>query len=63
MMTFVNMRGAGLVVLATHRILDGLADFDASALLQRAKEYFDVERLDSAAALQSKLEPRRETLL
>jgi uncharacterized protein (DUF1015 family) len=56
MMTFVNMRGAGLVVLATHRVLDGLADFDAPALLQRAKAYFNVERLDSAAALQSKLD-------
>jgi uncharacterized protein (DUF1015 family) len=56
MMTFVNMRGSGLVVLATHRILDGMAGFDAAGLLQRAKAYFDVERLDSTAALQKKLD-------
>lgn len=56
MMTFVNMRGSGLVVLATHRVLDGLPGFDAAALLKRAAESFDVERLDSAAALQKKLD-------
>ena len=56
MMTFVNLRGSGLVVLPTHRILDGLDGFDAAALLQRAKAYFDVERLDSTAALHDKLE-------
>jgi uncharacterized protein (DUF1015 family) len=56
MMTFVNMRGRGLVVLATHRILHGLAGFDTAALLQRAKGHFDVARLDSAAALQNKLD-------
>jgi uncharacterized protein (DUF1015 family) len=56
MVTFVNMRGSGLVVLATHRVLDGLPDFDAAALLERAKESFHVERLDSPQALQSKLD-------
>ncbi len=56
MMTFVNMRGAGLVVLATHRILDGLAGFDAAVLLERAKEYFDVEKLVSAADLHGRLD-------
>jgi len=56
MMTFVNMRGSGLVVLATHRILDGLAGFDPAALLERAQAYFDVERLDSTAALRNKLD-------
>jgi uncharacterized protein (DUF1015 family) len=56
MMTFVNMRGSGLVVLATHRILDGLSGFDSAAVLKRAKESFGVERLDSAAALQQKLD-------
>jgi uncharacterized protein (DUF1015 family) len=56
MVTFVNMRGSGLVVLATHRILDGLPAFDAAALVERAKESFDVERLDSTSALQAKLD-------
>jgi uncharacterized protein (DUF1015 family) len=56
MMTFVNMRGSGLVVLATHRVLDGLPRFDPAAVLERAKAYFDVERLDSSASLQKKLD-------
>ena len=56
MMTFVNMRGSGLVVLATHRVLDGLSGFDPASLRQRAQAYFDVERLDSPAALKEKLD-------
>jgi uncharacterized protein (DUF1015 family) len=56
MMTFVNRRGAGLVVLPTHRVLGGLANFDAAALLQRAGTDFQVERLDSPAALRTRLD-------
>jgi uncharacterized protein (DUF1015 family) len=56
MMTFVNLRGSGLVVLATHRILDSASGLDTAALLGRAKEHFDVARLDSPAALQNKLD-------
>jgi uncharacterized protein (DUF1015 family) len=55
MMTFVNMRGSGLVVLATHRVLDGLPGFDLKSLLQRAQALFNVERLDSASALHNRL--------
>ncbi|MEX2299916.1 MAG: DUF1015 domain-containing protein [Bryobacterales bacterium] len=56
MMTFVNMRGSGLVVLATHRILDGLSGFGSAPVLERAKESFEVERLDSTEALRKKLD-------
>jgi uncharacterized protein (DUF1015 family) len=36
MMTFVNMHSAGLKILATHRVVNGLADFDPSAFLVKA---------------------------
>jgi uncharacterized protein (DUF1015 family) len=34
-MAFVNMRSPGLEILATHRVLSGLAGFDAAAFLQK----------------------------
>ncbi len=36
MMTFVNMHSRGLKILATHRLVSGLADFDAQALIGAA---------------------------
>jgi uncharacterized protein (DUF1015 family) len=35
MMTFVNMHSPGLRILATHRLVNGLANFDADALIAR----------------------------
>jgi uncharacterized protein (DUF1015 family) len=35
MMTFVNMHSPGLEILATHRVVSGLAGFDGSALVQK----------------------------
>ena len=35
MMTFVNMHSPGLRILATHRLVNGLANFDAAALIAR----------------------------
>ena len=34
MMTFVNMHSRGLRILATHRVLKGLSDFDLDAFLK-----------------------------
>ncbi len=51
MMTFVNMQAPGLVVLATHRVLDGLPDFDPQAIVARAGELFDSEALPSTGDL------------
>jgi len=45
MMTFVNTHNKGLVILPTHRLVKNLAQFDASALLNRLQEYCDVARL------------------
>ncbi len=56
MMTFVNMRAPGLVVLATHRVLFGLADFNAESFLQKAGQAFEVETVDSPPALQKRLQ-------
>ncbi len=55
MMTFVNMRAPGLVVLATHRVLYGLPGFDPKPFRKKASEAFDIEALDSPAALQKRL--------
>ena len=55
MMTYVNMSSAGLVVLATHRVLAGLADFDAAAVRARASQDFEIMRFESPAALERAL--------
>jgi uncharacterized protein (DUF1015 family) len=51
MITFVNMHSAGLKILATHRVLNGLAGFEAAAFLRTARERFRVHPLDSLASL------------
>jgi uncharacterized protein (DUF1015 family) len=45
MMTFVNMDSEGLTILPTHRVVHGLANFDADAFLQRAEVFFSVKAL------------------
>jgi uncharacterized protein (DUF1015 family) len=47
MMTFVNMDAEGLVILPTHRVVSGLANFSAPQFLSRAANYFTVEQLGS----------------
>jgi uncharacterized protein (DUF1015 family) len=42
MMTFVNMRDSGLVILPTHRLVDGLDEFNIDNLIDRIKDTFDV---------------------
>jgi uncharacterized protein (DUF1015 family) len=51
MMTFVNMHSPGLRILATHRVLAGLKNFDLDLFLDKAKEKFEIRRFDSPAAL------------
>jgi uncharacterized protein (DUF1015 family) len=45
MMTFVNMDSDGLVILPTHRVVHGLAGFDAVGFLAEAEEFFIAEKL------------------
>src|SRR6476661_2218598 len=47
MMTFVNMHGAGVKILATHRLVSGLANFKPDEFLRRAAEDFEVEKAGS----------------
>ncbi len=58
MMTFVNMDSDGLVILPTHRVVFGLANFDADKFFAQASAFFQVQPLPEqadAAALQQRL--------
>jgi len=46
MMTFVNMHSPGLKILATHRLVSGLANFDFAAFLKRAGDAFTIEQVE-----------------
>ncbi|HEY8670349.1 MAG TPA: DUF1015 domain-containing protein, partial [Terriglobales bacterium] len=46
MMTFVNMDSPGLVVLPTHRVVRGLANFSMDSFRDGASEFFSVEEAD-----------------
>ena len=48
MMTLVNMDSEGLVILPTHRVVFGLAGFDADLLLRSLWGYFQIEQLPAA---------------
>jgi uncharacterized protein (DUF1015 family) len=45
MMTFVNMHSPGLKILATHRLVSGVANFDAQEFLRRAAADFRVVKI------------------
>jgi uncharacterized protein (DUF1015 family) len=53
MMTFVNMHSPGLRILATHRIVHGLAQFDSTRFLERARESYGVTPLGSLGDLRN----------
>ena len=46
MMTFVRMEGRGLVVLPTHRVVHSLPDYDRERMLEKARTFFSVDRID-----------------
>ncbi|MFN0169329.1 MAG: DUF1015 domain-containing protein [Bryobacteraceae bacterium] len=54
MMTFVNTYSGGLRILATHRAVSGLANFDGPAALAKAAATFTVEEIDSAETLNTR---------
>ncbi len=58
MMTFVNMDAEGLEILPTHRVVHGLAGFDAAKFMRAAEAHFEVTRLgtDDAALLLARLQ-------
>lgn len=51
MMTFVNVHSDGLRILATHRVVHGLSQFDAGAFLSAAGQRFHVTPVESLEAL------------
>ncbi len=56
MMTFVNMRAPGLVVLATHRVFDELPSFDRTDFLGRVREQFEVQAFEAVETLERAME-------
>ena len=48
MMTFVNMDSDGIIILPTHRVVIGIENFSAPDFNEKAKPYFDVEKLADA---------------
>jgi uncharacterized protein (DUF1015 family) len=54
MMTFVNMYSPGLKILATHRLVSGIpAESLPEGFLRAASDYFQIDEIDSTAALQA----------
>jgi uncharacterized protein (DUF1015 family) len=49
MATFINMETPGLVILPTHRVVSGIAGFNAESFLESARRYFDIEALPAGA--------------
>ncbi len=48
MMTFVNVKDPGLVILPTHRVVHSLASFSASEFQTAARAFFTVDEIDPA---------------
>ncbi|MGA8762221.1 MAG: DUF1015 domain-containing protein, partial [Candidatus Sulfotelmatobacter sp.] len=46
MMTFVNMKSPGLVILPTHRVVRSLDSFSADAFRDSSRTFFDVEEVE-----------------
>ena len=53
MMTFVNMDSPGLVILPTHRVIFGLANFDVPGFVKKARELYEVRELSDVDALKA----------
>ena len=56
MMSFVNMYSDGLRILATHRAVSNLENFDLEATLARVGGEFTVTRFESAPELRARME-------
>jgi uncharacterized protein (DUF1015 family) len=54
-MTLVNLRSRDLVILPTHRVISGIADFQSARVLRQAQAFFSVEEFPSLGALKIRL--------
>jgi uncharacterized protein (DUF1015 family) len=48
MMTFVNMNSPGLLILPTHRLVHGLASFSEENFRNSARDFFDIDEVDTS---------------
>ena len=55
MMMLVDMAEPGLVVLPTHRLVRDLDSFDAAAIREECRKYFDVTEMDDPAQMEKTL--------
>jgi uncharacterized protein (DUF1015 family) len=46
MMTLVRMESRGLVILPTHRVVQGLPTYDREKMLESARQFFTIDRID-----------------
>ncbi|HWB97281.1 MAG TPA: DUF1015 domain-containing protein [Bryobacteraceae bacterium] len=62
MMTFVNLHSPGLRILASHRLVSGLAGFDPATFLEKAAAGFMVREIESTDVLRQKWETSGDTV-
>ena len=60
MMTFVNMDAPGLVILPTHRVVFGLADFSIFEMVAKLQANFEVEDIGPLTEMDAALEKLRQ---
>jgi len=53
MMTLIRMESRGLVILPTHRVIQGLPTYDRERMLEGARRFFNIERIDLRAESRS----------
>src|SRR5260370_25804697 len=61
-MMFVNMHSPGLKILATHRLISDIENFDETDFLRRAEQAFNVTRIDSLEALTNRWAEEKSTI-
>jgi uncharacterized protein (DUF1015 family) len=53
MMTLIRMESRGLVILPTHRVVQGLPTYDRERMLEGARRFFNIDRIDLRAESRS----------
>jgi uncharacterized protein (DUF1015 family) len=54
-MMLVNIENEGLVIFPTHRVVKGLEDFNLADILEKSKQYFDIEEAKNQDDMTAKL--------
>lgn len=60
LMTFVNIDDPGMSILATHRLVYGLADFNIDKFLSKAAEDFEINEYETVNSLYKKLDDDKD---